>query len=190
MKIVHNIILVLPSSSQLRRIPSKVLPSSSSSSLNHIPKVLILLIAQILKSMNHPLLHNPQRIPFLILPTQMPSQNNQVQNQKRVATEMCRESDQISGTVPPEEDLGSDGVSCGPGDEIHGYCYGFLGLAGDLYMRCVSECHTVYLESMGKNEHSDLAYSFPDSGQPRRRGRCSRRKAAPRKWKWTYFRLS
>lgn len=45
---------------------------------------------------------------------------------------MRRKGNQIARAVPPQEDLGSDGVARGPGDEVHSYGDGFLSLACDL----------------------------------------------------------
>lgn len=82
--------------------------------------------------MHHTLLYCSYSIPLLILSDQIPPQECQVQDQKGVASEVGGKGDEVSRSVPIEEHLGTDGVTCSPGYEVHGHGHGFLGLAGDL----------------------------------------------------------
>jgi hypothetical protein len=78
-----------------------------------IPKVQILPIRQIIKSMHE--LHiicllnarSSQPIFLLVLAHQMEAQEDDDEDEQSVAAEMCAEGDEVAGGIPFEEDLGT-----------------------------------------------------------------------------------
>lgn len=109
-------------------IPQQVPPISSVD----VPKAGVLLVREIIETVDRALSGATLLLPIpdRVLPLQVPPQEDNDRHQEDVAAHVGGKGNEVPRLVPVQEDLGSDGITSRPPDEVHGDGDGALGLAG------------------------------------------------------------
>lgn len=103
-----------------------------------ISEIRVLPISEIIKSMGHVLIVGladsccSQVILLLVLPQQPPAEEGDHEHKQGIAAEMHGEGDEVGWGIPFEENLGADGVSDGPRNEVRSDHSCLLRLSRDI----------------------------------------------------------